>query len=66
MRAGPARAIALKQAAGKIADAKFEKGGGAWRYSFDIWQRQRIHDIGVDANTGRIVENKYEGRHNKE
>ena len=55
-----ARAIALKAAPGKIVDAEYEKEGGGWRYSFDIRQGKRIHEIGVDAFTGRIVEDKFE------
>ena len=61
-----ARAIALKLAPGRIADAEYEKEGGGWRYSFDIRQGKRIHEIGVDANTGKIVEDKYEGLHDKD
>ena len=61
-----ARAIALKRAPGKIADAEYEKEGGGWRYSFDIRQGKRIHEIGVDANSGRIVEDKFEGLHDKD
>lgn len=56
-----ARAIALKAAPGKIVDAEYEKEAGGWRYSFDIRQGKRIHEIGVDAFTGRIVEDKFEG-----
>jgi len=56
-----ARAIALKVAPGKIVDAEYEKEADGWRYSFDIRQRKRIHEIGVDAFTGRIVEDKFEG-----
>ncbi len=61
-----ARAIALKRAPGKIADAEYEKEGGGWRYSLDIRQGRRIHEIGVDANSGRIVEDKFEGLHDKD
>lgn len=61
-----ARAIALKAAPGRVQDAEYEKEGGGWRYSFDIRQGKRIHEIGVDANTGRIVENKFEGLHDKD
>ena len=61
-----ARAIALKIAPGKIADAEYEKEGGGWRYSFDIRQGKRIHEIGVDANSGKIVEDKYEGLNEKD
>lgn len=55
-----ARAIALKAAPGKIAESDYEKEKGAWRYSFDIRQGKRIHEIGVDANSGKIVESSYE------
>ena len=63
---GQARAIALKEAPGKVIDAEYEKEAGAWRYSFDIRQGKRIHEIGVNANTGKIVENKYEGLKDKD
>jgi uncharacterized membrane protein YkoI len=55
-----AKAIALKAAPGKIVESDFEKENGGWRYSFDIRQGKRIHEIGVDAYTGKIVENSYE------
>lgn len=63
---GQARAIALKAAPGKVIDAEYEKEAGAWRYSFDIRQDKRIHEIGVNANTGKIVEDKYEGLKDKD
>ncbi|MES2056429.1 MAG: PepSY domain-containing protein [Pseudomonadota bacterium] len=55
-----ARIIALKRAPGKIKDAEYEQEKGGWRYSFDIVQANRIHEIGVDAMTGAIVEDIYE------
>lgn len=55
-----AEAIALKVAPGKIVEADYEKEDGAWRWSFDIKQDKRIHEIGVDAMTGKIVEDSYE------
>ena len=55
-----ARAIALKTAPGKIKDAEYEKENGGWRYSFDIQQGARVHEVGVDAFTGKIVENDFE------
>jgi uncharacterized membrane protein YkoI len=61
-----ARAIALQRAPGKVADAEYEKEGSGWRYSFDIRQGRRIHEIGVDANSGKIVEDKYEGLNDKD
>jgi uncharacterized membrane protein YkoI len=57
-----ARAIALKLAPGKIKSSEYEKEGGGWRYSFDIQQKGHIQEIGVDAMTGKVVENKNEGR----
>lgn len=61
-----ARMVALKKAPGRVTDAEYENENGGWRYSFDIRQGKRIHEIGVDANTGRIVEDKYEGLHEKD
>lgn len=55
-----ARAIALKAAPGRITSAEYEREKGKWRYSFDIRQGRRIHEIGVDANTGHIVESVFE------
>ena len=55
-----ARIIALKLAPGKVTKQEYEKENGSWRYSFDIMQGKRIHEIGVDANSGRIVENVFE------
>jgi len=55
-----ARAIALHLAPGRIEKSEREREGGGMRYSFDIRQGNRIHEIGVDAVTGKIVENKFE------
>lgn len=55
-----AKAIALRAAPGKIVESDYEKEKGGWRYSFDIRQGKRIHEIGVDAFSGRIVEDSYE------
>lgn len=55
-----ARAIALKKAPGRVEKAERENEGGGERYSFDIRQGNRIHEIGVDVVSGRIVEDKFE------
>lgn len=55
-----ARAIALKAAPGKVEKSEREREGGGERYSFDIRQGNRIHEIGVDVRTGKIVESKFE------
>jgi uncharacterized membrane protein YkoI len=61
-----ARAIALKLAPGKIISSEYEKEGGIWRYSFDIQQRGNVQEIGIDGRSGRIVENKSEGKKDKD
>lgn len=55
-----AEATALKAAPGKIVETDYEKENGGWRWSFDIRQGNRVHEIGVDAMTGKIVESSFE------
>ena len=58
-----ARAESIAMAAakgGKVVSSEYEKEGGGWRWSFDIRQNGKIHEIGVDGRTGRIVENSWE------
>jgi uncharacterized membrane protein YkoI len=57
-----AKAMALKLAPGKIISSEYEKEGGIWRYSFDIQQRGNVQEIGIDGRTGKVVENKSEGK----
>src|ERR1700756_876169 len=58
-----ARAIALKAFPGKITDEELEKekGGSGLRYSFDIENGGVTHEVGVDAKTGKLLENRVEG-----
>ena len=60
-----ARAIALKAHPGKITDEELEleKGGSGLRYSFDIRRGTVTQEVGVDAQTGKVLENKKEGPH---
>jgi uncharacterized membrane protein YkoI len=60
-----ARAIALKAHPGKITDEELEKekGGSGLRYSFDIKRGSVTQEVGVDAKTGKVLENKKEGPH---
>ncbi len=60
-----AQAIALKAHPGKITDEELEKepGGTGLRYSFDIREGKVTHEVGVDAQTGQVLENKAEGAH---
>ena len=57
-----ARAIALKTFPGTIASEELEKerGGSGLRYSFDIKGGAGLHEVGVDAKTGRVLENSVE------
>lgn len=59
-----ARSIALKAAPGKITKQELEKegGGSGLRYSFVIKRGAKAYEVGVDAQTGAILENKVEGR----
>ena len=60
-----ARDIALKARPGKISDEELEKekGGSGLRYSFDIKVGSKTYEVGVDAVTGKVLENKREGKH---
>lgn len=60
-----ARSIALKAQGGKIIDEELEKeaGGSGLRYSFDIRKNNVTHEVGVDAQTGKVIENAEEGPH---
>lgn len=60
-----ARAIALHAQAGKIVSEELEKeaGGSGLRYSFDIKRGGVTQEVGVDAQSGKILENAKEGPH---
>jgi uncharacterized membrane protein YkoI len=59
-----ARAIALKAHPGAIADEELEReaGGTGLRYSFDIRSGTSTQEVGVDARTGRVLENARESK----
>lgn len=58
-----ARAIALKAYPGKITDEELERegGGSGLRYSFDVESDGLTHEVGIDARTGKVLENSREG-----
>ena len=58
-----ARANALKAHPGQITDEELEKekGGSGLRYSFDIKTGTVTQEVGVDAQTGTVLENSKEG-----
>jgi uncharacterized membrane protein YkoI len=49
-----------------VISAEYENEGGGWRYSFDIQQNHNVQEIGIDAMTGKVVENKSEGVRDKD
>lgn len=59
-----ARAIALKAHPGTITDEELEREGGGTglRYSFDVKSGGATQEVGVDARTGRVLENAREGK----
>ena len=63
-----ARAIALKTFDGAIVKAELEqeRGGSGLRYSFDMRRGKTWHEVGVDAVTGRVLENRREGANPKD
>src|SRR6476469_9700314 len=58
-----ARATAVRAHPGMITDQELEKerGGTGLRYSFDIKSRGKTFEVGVDARTGKVLENMAEG-----
>jgi uncharacterized membrane protein YkoI len=57
-----ARVIALKARPGIVADQQLDKesGGSGLRYSFDIFTAGKMFEVGVDAKTGKVLENDIE------
>ena len=58
-----ARSTALAARPGQITDQELEKerGGTGLRYSFDIKSSGKTFEVGIDARTGKILENDAEG-----
>ena len=59
-----ARAIALKAAPGEIADEELEteEGGSGLRYTFNIKRGTEMYEVGIDGQTGEVLENIVEGQ----
>jgi uncharacterized membrane protein YkoI len=60
-----ATAIALKARPGKVTDRELERegGGSGLRYSFDIKSQGIVYEVGVDAQSGAVLEDSREGAH---
>lgn len=58
-----ARAIVANARPGKITGQELEKesGGSGLRYSFDVSKGGKTFEVGVDAMSGKVLENKAEG-----
>lgn len=58
-----ARQTAVRAHPGVITDQELEKerGGTGLRYSFDIKKNGKTFEVGVDARTGKVLENDAEG-----
>ena len=57
------RETAVRAHPGVITDQELEKerGGTGLRYSFDIRNNGKTCEVGVDARTGKVLENDAEG-----
>ncbi len=57
-----AEAIAQKAYPGTIVEVelKHKRGGSGLRYAFDIRAHHITHEVAVDANTGKVLENSRE------
>lgn len=58
-----ARQTAVRAHPGVITDQELERerGGTGLRYSFDIKNNGKTFEVGVDARTGKVLENDAEG-----
>jgi uncharacterized membrane protein YkoI len=59
-----ATAIAQHARPGKITDKELERegGGSGLRYSFDVHATGTTYEVGVDAMTGKVLENDLESK----
>jgi uncharacterized membrane protein YkoI len=59
-----ATAIARHARPGAVTDRELERerGGSGLRYSFDVKAGGRTFEVGVDAMTGKVLENRPESR----
>ncbi|MDQ6929116.1 MAG: PepSY domain-containing protein [Candidatus Eremiobacteraeota bacterium] len=56
-----ARITALRAVHGKIVDQELENEKGGLRYSFDIKVGAKTYEVGIDAKSGKVIENAVEG-----
>lgn len=60
-----AKAAALGIRPGDVVNQELKKeaGGSGLRYSFDIRSAGKVYEVGIDARSGRLLENTVEGPH---
>jgi uncharacterized membrane protein YkoI len=61
-----ARHIAEQAYPGKIMKEELEREGGSPRYSFDMRRGKHWREVGVDAITGKVLENTAEAANPKD
>ncbi|GAC1657190.1 MAG: hypothetical protein NVS9B12_09170 [Vulcanimicrobiaceae bacterium] len=57
-----ARMTALKTVHGTIVGQELEREAHGLRYSFDIKVGNKTYEVGVDAKTGKVIQNSIEGK----
>ncbi len=55
-----AKTVALARESGSVKSGELEHEKGRWIYSFDIDREGHTREVNVDADTGRVVEDKQE------
>jgi uncharacterized membrane protein YkoI len=55
-----AQKIALAAEHGSVQSHDLEKEKGRWIFSFNIARSGQVHEVNVDANSGKIVEDSVE------
>ena len=58
-----ARALKARPGAISTEELEKEKGGSGLRYSFGVKSGKALYEVGVDAQTGKVLENAKEGKH---
>lgn len=51
-----ARVLAMKRVKGIVLNEVSARSGSGWRYILDIRQNRVIHRVGIDAASGKVVE----------
>ncbi len=55
-----AQKTAQEKESGTVKSHELEQEKGRWIYSLDILRDGKVHEVNVDANTGKVVEDQVE------